>query len=174
MESTTDSKASTIPVRPKHRALWLLLAIPVALAGVFAFKAHAMGGGFGFAAGPEMRKAFMEHRLEKALDLVKATDSQRSSIKAIFAAMFTQMRPIHQQHKQLHDGITAAFAADTVDPAAVENLRVQATALIDQSSKIFTKALVDAAAVLTPQQRQTLIAHLQEMHGHGHHHGMQE
>jgi Spy/CpxP family protein refolding chaperone len=164
MDSTENPKASTPPRHSKKRVFWLLLAVPVALAAGFgAFKAHATAGGFGFGAGdsPEQHKAFMERRLDKALDLVKAT----------FATMFTAMRPVHQQHKQLHDQLMSAFAADTVDPAAIEKLRVQVTALVDQGSQIFSKALLDAAAVLSAQQRQTLVQHLQEMHGQHHQHG---
>ena len=174
MDSTENPKASTLPRHSRRRVFWLLLAVPVALAAGFgAFKAHATAGGFGFGAGdsPEQHKAFMERRLDKALDLVKATDAQRSSIKATFATMFTAMRPVHQQHKQLHDQLMSAFAADTVDPAAIEKLRVQVTALVDQGSQIFSKALLDAAAVLSAQQRQTLVQHLQEMHGQHHQHG---
>ena len=167
-QTTTESNARK---HWAHRGWWLLLAVPMVLgAGFFALRAHAEGGDFGFGPGmggsPEMHRTFMERRIEKALDAVKATDSQRTAIKAIFARMFTEMQPIHQQHKQLHDAITNAFGAATIDRTAVENLRTQASALFDQGSQVLTKAMLDAAQVLSADQRQILIQLIQEHHGH--------
>jgi Spy/CpxP family protein refolding chaperone len=96
-------------------------------------------------------------------------DSQRTAIKAIAERLFTEMQPIHEQHKQLHDAMSATFTADTVDRAAVEKLRLQATALMDQASQVFSKGMADAAQVLTPAQRQTLAKFIQEHHGRRHH-----
>ena len=135
MNSRQNTKETAPQHHSKKRALWLLLAIPVALAAGFATShAYAMGGGFGFGAGgfgpdgsPERHKAFMERRVEKALDAVDATESQRTAIQAIFERMFAEMRPIHRQHRQLHDKITSAFAAPTLDRAAIEQLRVMTT-----------------------------------------------
>jgi Spy/CpxP family protein refolding chaperone len=175
MDPTENSKEATRPRHCKRLALWLLLAMPVSLvAGVCAARAHAAGDGFGFgppafgaAATPEQHKDFMERRLDKALSMVKATNSQRSAIKAIFERMFAEMLPIHQEHRRLHDDIASAFAADTIDRAAIEKLRVQVTALVDRGSQVFSKGLLDAAEVLTPEQRQALVRHMQEMHGRG-------
>jgi protein CpxP len=172
--NTTESTKST---HARKRHLWLLLlAVPVVLgAGFCAVRAHAADDGFGFGppgfgggGTPEQHKAFMERRVDRMLDMLKANDSQRTAIKAIAERMFAEMQPIHQQHKQLHEAMVAAFTADTVDRAAVEKLRLQATALVDQGSQAFTKAMLDAAQVLTPEQRQTLAKLIQEHHGRRH------
>ena len=154
---------------------WLLLALPVASAGVHVARAWAFGGpgmGMGMGFGPEEgspgeHEAFMQRRLEKALDLVKATDSQRAAIKPIIQQLAADLKSIHKQHGQLHKAMLDAFAATTIDVAGVENLRVQATVLMDQASKTITTALVQAGNVLTVDQRQTLI---QQMRNHGGHH----
>ena len=173
-----NSSESTTTKHWTKRYLWLLLGVPVALigAGFCAVRAHAADDGFGFGppglgggGTPEQHKAFMEKRLDKMLGMLNATDSQRTAIKAIAERMFTEMQPIHQQHKQLHDAIVAALTADTIDSAAVEKLRLQVTALVDQGSQVFSKALLDAAQVLTPAQRQTLAKFIQEHHGRHHH-----
>ncbi len=171
-----NSTESTKTTHSRKRHLWLLLAaVPVLLgAGFCAARAHAADAGFGYgpdALGgtPEQHKEFMEHRLDKMLGVLKATDSQSAAVKAIFERMFAEMQPVHQQHKQLHDAMIAAFTANSVDRAAVEQLRVQAIALADQGSQVFSKALLDAAQVLTPEQRQTLAKFVQEHHGHRHH-----
>ena len=169
---------STNSRQSKRSRWWLLLALPVALAGVFGARAWAFGGpgmggmGFGPAAfggdgSPGEHDAFMQRRLEKALDLVKATDSQRAAIKPIIQQLAADMKLSHQQHAKLHKAMLDAFAATTLDPAAIENLRVQASALMDQASKTITTALVAAGNVLTAEQRQTLI---QQMRSHGGHH----
>jgi Spy/CpxP family protein refolding chaperone len=173
-----SSTESTTTRQGRKRYFWLLLGVPVLLlgAGICAVRAHAADAGFGFGppgldggGTPEQHKAFMEHRVEKMLDMLKATDSQRTAIKAVFARMFTEMQPIHQSHEQLHADIVKAFTADTIDRAGVEKLRLQATALVDQGSQVFSKALLDAAQVLTPEQRQTLAKFIQEHHGQRHH-----
>jgi protein CpxP len=176
--NSTESTQTTKTTHSRKRHFWLLLlAVPVLLgAGFCAARAHAADDGFGFGpagfgggGSPEQHKAFMQHRLDKMLDLLKATDSQRTAIKAIAERMFTEMQPVHQQHKQLHDAMIAAFTADTVDRASVEKLRLQVTALVDQGSQVFSKAMLDAAQVLTPEQRQTLAKFIQEQHGKRHH-----
>lgn len=172
MNSTEQTK--TKRVRGRH--FWMLLAVPVLLgAGICAVRAHAAEDGFGFGppgfdggGTPEQHKAFMEHRVDKMLDMLKASDSQRTAIKAIAERMFAEMQPIHQQHKQLHQAMVAAFTANTVDRAAVEKLRLQATALVDEGSQVFTKGMLDVAQVLTPEQRQTLAKFIQEHHGRRH------
>ena len=158
----------------RKRYFWLLLVVPVVLgAGFCALHAQASDDGFSpsaFGGGtPEQHKAFMEHRLDKMLDMLKATDSQRTAIKAIAKRLFTEMQPIHQSHDRLHEDALKAFTADTGEGATVDNLRGQVTSLVDQSSKVFSKALLDAAQVLTPEQRQTLAKFIQEHHGRRHH-----
>jgi len=163
--------------QPRSRRWWLLLALPVALAGTYGARAWAFGGpGMGMGFGPEAfggdgspgeHEGFMQRRLERMLDLVKATDCQRAAIKPIAAQLATDLRSIHRQHAQLHRSMLDAFAATTLDPAGIENLRVQASALMDQASKTITTALVQAGNILTVDQRQTLI---QQMRNHGGHH----
>ena len=99
----------------KGRRWWLLLALPVALAGVHVARAWAFGGpgmGMGFGPGegsPGEHEAFMQRRLEKALDMVKATDSQRAAIKPIIQQLATDLKSIHKQHGQLHRAMLDAF-----------------------------------------------------------------
>jgi periplasmic protein CpxP/Spy len=173
-EDTMTEGQSTKLHHSRRRRWWLLLALPVVFAGVLGARAWAFGGpGMGF--GPEAfggdgspgdHEGFMQRRLDKALDLVKATDSQRAAIKPIFAQLATDLKPIHQQHAQLHKAMVDAFAASTLDPAGIESLRAQASALMDQASKTITTALVAAGNVLTADQRQTLV---QQMRSHGGH-----
>ncbi len=169
--TTTESTKKSLWKRP---GLWLLLAVPLVLGtGLYGLRAQAAGGGWGFGppgmgGTPEQHKEFAQRRLDHMLDLVNATDSQRSAIKAIFERMSSEMQPIRQEHKRLHDAMLTAFAAPTVDPNQVEQLRTQVAALADRGSKVVSKALLDAAQVLTPDQRQTLVQHMRQRHGRRH------
>jgi protein CpxP len=174
MDERTHTNVSTQPRGGRRRWLWLLAILPVTIAvGIGAVQTYALAGPFGLgpAASPEQHKAMMERRLERALSVVKATDSQRTAIKAIFARAFAELGPIHQEKRRLHDDFVAAFAADPVDRAAVERLRTQATALVDRGSQSLSKALLDAASVLTPEQRKALVEHLRELPARGPGHG---
>lgn len=156
-----------------RRHWWLLLVLPLALGGVIVARAYAQGPGmfgpgFGPMGGPE-HKAFMMRRLEKMLDDVKATDTQRSAIKGIVERLHTEMEPIHNEHAKLHEDMVKVFSAQTVDAAAVEKLRAQGVALMEKGSQALSRALVDAANVLNAEQRQTIIKHIQEHHGRGLH-----
>ncbi len=154
--------------RSHRRTWWLLATLSLVLAGGMVARAWAFGGpGFpGF--GPGMHKEFMQKRLEKMLDQVKATDSQRTAIKNIAARVHSEMEPLHQEHKAIHDQMVKLFSADKVDGTAVEKLRTQTMALAEKGSQALTRALVDAGNVLNAEQRQTIIKELQENHGRWH------
>lgn len=165
METTQTTKK-----RASRRGILLLLAVPLLLgAGFLGIRAQAAEGfGMGHGGSPEQRKAFMQRRLNQALDLVKANDSQRSAIKAIAERTFAEMGGVHEQHERIRDQLTAALAADPVDRAAVEKLRADLVTMMDQKSQAISKGLLDAAQVLTPEQRQTLIKFAKEHHGRRH------
>jgi protein CpxP len=150
--------------RPRRRS-WLLLIPALAVLGIAggayttaqAQTADAMeagpGGGFG------------GHRLERLLDKVGATASQRSQIETIWNGLRPQLKSFHQQHQALHQQIGAALSAPTINPTAVEQLRKQAMGVADQMSSTFTQGLVQTAQVLTPDQRKQAQAFIQEAHG---------
>jgi Spy/CpxP family protein refolding chaperone len=163
------STETTSKTRSHRRIWWLLATLSMVLAGGMAARAWAFGGGPGFPGfGPGMHKEFMQKRLEKMLDDVKATDSQRTAIKNIAARLQSEMEPLHQEHKAIHEQMLKLFSADKVDGAAVEKLRTQGMALADKGSQALTRALVDAGNVLDAGQRQTIIKELQERHGRWH------
>jgi Spy/CpxP family protein refolding chaperone len=72
--------------------------------------------------------------------------------------------------KQARQQAIDLMGAETVDRAAIENLRAEQFALMDASSKRLTQALADAADVLTVAQRKKLAERAQRF-GHRFHHG---
>jgi Spy/CpxP family protein refolding chaperone len=94
--------------------------------------------------------------VSKMLDELGASADQKSRIHAILSAGFAPMAQTHRDMAQTHAAMQAILTAPAVDPAALERLRAAEIARIDDSSRIMTKAIADAAAVLTPEQRAKL------------------
>jgi Spy/CpxP family protein refolding chaperone len=87
------------------------------------------------------------------LELVNATDAQRSQIDAIFKAARQDMASQRDSGFKLHQQMATLFTATNIDAAAIESVRQQISAQHEASSKRMTQATVDAARVLTPEQR---------------------
>ena len=145
-----------------QRARLMIVVLVVAAAGAFASIAqaqpspgprggdarHAMHGGPG---GP-----FGGRMLERALDSVNATSEQRTRIHDIMKAAASDVRQQREASRGLREQSMALFAQPTIDARAVETLRQQMLQQHDQTSRRWTQAMLDAAAVLTPDQRKQL------------------
>ena len=118
-------------------------------AGGTAF-ARADGAGFD----PARFQQRIEKRVDKALDGTTATQDQKKKITEILQAAFTDMKGMHTQRGEVRKALTEAMSAPTIDPARVEAIRAQQLKLMDDGSKRFTKALIDAGNVLNADQRQ--------------------
>ncbi len=107
---------------------------------------HGMHGGGGmFMGSPE--------RIDRLLDGLNATEAQRTQIKQIARAAAQDLRAQRKEGRALRDQAAAIFTAPTVDAAAAESLRQQMLARHDASSRRITQAMLEASAVLTPEQR---------------------
>ncbi|QPF74394.1 Spy/CpxP family protein refolding chaperone [Roseateles sp. DAIF2] len=126
------------------------VAKAAALAAALGFgAAQALPGGMHRAGGPG-------HHAEQMLDLVDASDAQRSQIRQIMKSAAEELKPQRQSLHELHKQGRSLLAAPSVDAAAVESVRQQSQALHEQVSKRMSQALVAAANVLTPEQRAKL------------------
>ena len=127
--------------------------------------AHPMHGGKhgrrhdGGSSGPSMRLS------ERMLDRVDASPEQRARIRRIMEAARTDLRASHEAGRGLRDQAAKLLAQPSVDAGAVETLRQQMVARHDAASKRMTQALVEAAQVLTPEQRQKLAGMAQQRRG---------
>lgn len=108
----------------------------------------------------------IEKRVDKALGGTDATQDQKSKVSAILKAAFADMKPLHDQRVENRKAMEAALQAPTIDPAKIEQIRSLQMKVSDDSSKRFTKALTDAANVLSPAQRQAFFKVWNER-GHG-------
>ncbi len=85
------------------------------------------------------------------------------------------MKPLHAQMHASRDEMKALLLADTIDRAAMEKMRAERIAEVDQISKDLVNAVADVAEVLTPEQRVVLEERIREFrkmfggHRRGHH-----
>ena len=158
----------------KGARLGLSAALLVALSGALLTSAqaqpmggHGMPGGMGAGMGAEGPHHAMAHRMgpgmaggpmpsERLLDSVGASADQKSRIKDIMGRARDDTRQQHQADRALHEQMMGLMAAPQIDAAAAEGLRQQLQAHRDTASKRHLQAMLDASAVLTPEQRQKL------------------
>ena len=140
-------------------------ATVVALAATFAQSgwAQPMAGGHGMGGhGMGMHGMMDGRRIDHLLDGLNATDAQRSQIKQIAAAAAADMKAQRDAGRALRDRAMQIFAAPNVDAAAAESVRQQMQAHHDQGSKRMLQAMLDAAKVLTPEQRAKLAERMKQ------------
>lgn len=152
-------------VQSKASAILASMALAVAMVAT-AGVAQAMGrqGGGHDGAGPTHRHgpggqggAFGSERM---LDQLNATPEQKAQVHRIMEAARQDQQAQREAGQQLRQRMMQALAQPNVDAAAVEAIRQQMSAQHDQASKRMAQAMVEAARVLTPEQRQKAAEHL--------------
>lgn len=159
---------------------FVALGLVVSAAGAFGIvnlaSAHSgqegppprhMGGMGGL---PIMGGPMMEH----LLDQVQATPAQREQLKQIAQSAQADLRAGAESGRADRDRLAELFAQPVVDESAVESLRRKMLQRHDQQSKRTQQAMMDAAKVLTVEQRQALVAQMKQQRAgrvglrHGH------
>ena len=115
---------------------------------------HRMGPGM---AGDPM----MSGRL---LDAVGASAEQKSRVQEILKTAHDDIRQQHAGDRELQQQLLALLAAPQVDAAAAEGVRQKLQARHDAASKRRLQAMLDAGAVLTPEQRLKVAERLTSRH----------
>ncbi|TKT76114.1 Spy/CpxP family protein refolding chaperone [Aquamicrobium sp. LC103] len=118
-------------------------------------QAHMGGGGF------------MGHRIGSVLDELDATSEQEDKLWEIIDKARDEIGPTFRDFRETREEVIKLLGAPTIDHAAAEKLRSERIAAIDEASRKMTTALLDAAEVLTPEQRAKLAEHLNERRGRG-------
>jgi len=93
---------------------------------------------------------------ERLLDEVGASAEQKTKVRDIFKAAQADMAKQHEAGRELRHQMMQAMTAPQVDAAAIEALRQKQSAQHDAGSKRMVSAMLEASAVLTPEQRQKL------------------
>lgn len=111
----------------------------------------------------------IEGRVDRMLKHVNATPDQTARIHAIIEAAATDINPIRKSLSGTRDQIRTLIAAQQIDRAAIETIRSQRSTAMDQISQRTTRAMEDAADVLTPAQRQQAAAFMADRKAHHKH-----
>lgn len=117
--------------------------------GGMGFHGHGFGGPF---SGPLGGRG-----LDRMLASVDATEQQRQEIRTIVDSTRAEVRPTMTEFKDRREQFAALLAAPVLDRAAFEALRRETLASADATSARALTAFLDAAAVLTPEQRAELL-----------------
>lgn len=145
---------------------WLstgMVVAALAFSGVAA-QAQGHGGPMGHRGGHGMSMMPMGGgHMEHMLDMVDASDAQRAQIKQIMDAAHADLKAQHEGSRKLHEQSMALFTAPNIDAAAIESLRQQMNAQHEAASKRMSQAMVEAARVLTPEQRAKMAERMKKM-----------
>ncbi len=138
-----------------------LAAVSLALtAGGTAF---ARGDGAGF--DPTKFQERIEKRVDKALDGTTATPEQKKKVTEILKAAATDMTGLRAKQIEARNALRDAMSAPAIDQARIEAIRAEQVKTLDDSSKRFTRALIDAGSVLNAEQRQAFFKKWGERYG---------
>jgi protein CpxP len=162
---TIDHDPSEAP-RARRPKLGFGLTVGLALAaliGIGAAVAVAQGGGWGHGRGGFGPMG--GHGIGRMLDEIDASADQETRIWAIIDRTRSELRPMGREFRSTDVEAAALLSAATIDRAAVEKLRADRMAAIDDASRKLVSAMIEAAEVLTPEQRAKLAAEMKERHG---------
>ncbi len=171
-----------------RRVIALATVIAIAIGGVFGVQAFAnsktyghmklfssgMHGGHhkGFADWSDADiEAHIERMVKHAAIEIDATQEQQVKITALVTAAAKDLKPVHDQMRATGKKIHDLLLADTIDRAALEQLRAERLADAERISKNLISALADVAEILSLEQRQVLderIKHFRSMRRGGH------
>ncbi|WP_051293897.1 periplasmic heavy metal sensor [Pseudoduganella violaceinigra] len=134
---------------------WIAVATAVAALGGSAFAAgHEHGHGHG--QNPwTMDATQADKHIEKMVEhiLPDGTAAQKTRLNEIAKACFNDVKPIHQQLEEGHDAMAKLLSQPAIDRVALENARAGHVKNMDLMSRRVLAAAMDAAEVLSPEQR---------------------
>lgn len=164
--------------KPNNKRRWAIAGIGGALAaGLITLTAFGNGGPGGHGhhghhrhgmfseMSPEQASKRIDKMVNWVLDDVSATAEQKQRVAQIAKEAVQEMMPMRAQHKAARGRAVDLLAQPTIDRAAIEQLRVEEMQLGEAASKRLTKAIADAAEVLTPEQRVKLAAEWKKRRG---------
>ena len=176
MTPTPDSSAQP-PAAPARRRLFgrhTLLAFAAGIAvtlgaglsaGAIAMGAWHHGSVMDGTHSVAEVNAHVDHMLKHFYVEVDATETQKAQIGPLVKQAVDDLLPLQTQIRATRAQAELALTQNTVDRASLEAVRQQHLQLAEQASKRLSQLIGDVGDMLTPAQRQSLIGHLDRMHG---------
>ena len=144
----------------RFRRITLATLVGGAAAGI-GFRAFGHGGFRGH--GP-IDLADVDKHLDRMLKHfyveIDATDEQKRRLEPIVKQAARELMPVREQFHAGRREAIELLTRERIDANAIEALRARQLSLGDEASRRLTRALAEAAEVLTPAQRKDLAAHL--------------
>jgi Spy/CpxP family protein refolding chaperone len=149
---------------------WPLILIGLTLALLFVANSVSAWGRRG---GHDIEdiKSHAEHFVGRALDRLDASDEQSAAIQIIVGASIDDLHNARGDSEAGREKLRALVGADSIDRDALETFRQSHMERADEMSRIVADGLADIMDVLTPEQRQELEEHLDELRGRQGRHG---
>ncbi len=170
-----EQQSDKLITKPNTKRRWAIAAIGTVLAvGLISFQAFGNGAmghhghhrhGMWAQMSPEEAGKRIDKMVNWVLDDVNATPEQKQRVAQIAKEAAQELMPMRKQHKEARGRAVELFAQPSIDRAAIEQLRVEELQLGEAASKRITKAIADAAEVLTPEQRVKLAAEWKKRRG---------
>ncbi len=154
---------------PLRRRFFRFAAAGAALAGLsgLAWKAAAHGNRGG-PIDPARLDEHLERMLKHLYVEIDASAAQQQQLEPIIKQAAKELMPLREKVRAARREGMALLTAPSIDRGALERLRAAQIASADDASRRFVRALADVAEVLTPEQRKTVAARM-EQRRHGRH-----
>lgn len=178
-DKTIDHEPATPQPAPRRWSrAWIVGALAVAAAGGLGIAGamsndgpgHMMErtgwGGPGGHHGPR-GGGFEGRGFDRMMDAIDATPEQKEQLRTIMRNTRNEIEPLMDKMRDSRGAVVDILGAETIDRAAAEKLRTDRLADIDAASQKITTAALDAASVLTPEQRKELREKFEERRGWG-------
>lgn len=144
----------------RFRRIALATLVGGAAAGI-GFRAFGHGGFRGH--GP-IDPADVDKHLDRMLKHfyveIDATEEQKRRLEPIVKQAARELMPVREQFHAGRREAIELLTRERIDANAIEALRARQLSLGNEASRRLTRALAEAAEVLTPAQRKDLAAHL--------------
>jgi len=133
-----------------------------AAAGI-GWKAYAHGGWRG---GEPLSEARIDRMLQHLFVEIGATEEQKQRLAPIVKDAVRDLQPLHEKFHATRAQAIELLTQERIDATAIEALRAEKLRLAEDASRRLTRALAEAADVLSPAQRRDLAARLERRHRH--------
>ena len=108
--------------RRRRKTKYIVGALVIAVIGIvgvgagakYWFHARWHDGGY---------ERFVDHRIDKLLDRIDASDEQRAKVKPVLLDASDEMRDLYLEMREDRTALVAALTGDNIDREAIEALR---------------------------------------------------
>jgi periplasmic protein CpxP/Spy len=143
----------------KFRRITLATLVGGVAAGI-GFKALGHGRGYG--------EGSIDRMLKHLYVEIDATEEQKQRLEPIVKQTAKDLLPLRENLHAARREAIELLSQERVDPSALEALRAKQIGLADDASRRLTRAIAEAADVLTPAQRKGLAEHFARRHRRWH------